>query len=76
AKISASATGMARIAIAREVVEDAIASGIPVYGSTTVVGAMKDVEWSADELDTFNLGLVRAACAMQSAADSSRIVTS
>ena len=60
AKISASATGMARIAIAREVVEDAIASGMPVYGSTTGVGAMKDVEWSADELDTFNLGLVRA----------------
>lgn len=60
AAVSASATGMARIAIAREVVEDAIASGMPVYGSTTGVGAMKDVEWSADELDTFNLGLVRA----------------
>ncbi|MGO8469843.1 aromatic amino acid lyase, partial [Rhizobium leguminosarum] len=37
-----------------------IASGMPVYGSTTGVGAMKYVEWSADELDTFNLGLVRA----------------
>ncbi|TBG01786.1 aromatic amino acid lyase [Rhizobium leguminosarum] len=60
AAVSASPTGMARIAIAREVVEDAIASGMPVYGSTTGVGAMKDVEWSADELDTFNLGLVRA----------------
>ena len=33
---------------------------MPVYGSTTGVGAMKDVEWSPEDLDTFNLGLVRA----------------
>ncbi|MEX2692277.1 aromatic amino acid lyase [Rhizobium mongolense] len=58
--LSASATGMARVEIARSVVEEAIQAGIPVYGSTTGVGAMKDVEWSAEELDTFNLGLVRA----------------
>ncbi|MGO4565271.1 aromatic amino acid lyase [Rhizobium sp. 2YAF20] len=57
---TASESGMARIVTARAVVEDAIASGTPVYGATTGVGAMKDVEWSPEDLDTFNLGLVRA----------------
>ncbi|KAA0699273.1 histidine ammonia-lyase [Neorhizobium sp. P12A] len=52
--------GMLRIAAARQIVQEAIDSGMPVYGSTTGVGAMKDVEWSADELSAFNLGLVRA----------------
>jgi histidine ammonia-lyase len=42
------------------VVEDRIARGEPVYGATTGVGAMKDVEWSPEDLETFNLGLVRA----------------
>ena len=51
---------MARVASAREVVEETIATGQPVYGSTTGVGAMKDVEWSPDALDAFNTGLVRA----------------
>jgi histidine ammonia-lyase len=60
ATLSASQTGMARIRTARAIVEEAIEAGTPVYGSTTGVGAMKDVEWSADELDAFNLGLVRA----------------
>ena len=60
AALSASQTGMARIRTARAIVEEAIEAGTPVYGSTTGVGAMKDVEWSADELDAFNLGLVRA----------------
>jgi histidine ammonia-lyase len=45
---------------ARVVVEDRIASGHAVYGATTGVGAMKDVQWSPDEIDTFNMGLVRA----------------
>ena len=58
--LSASAAGMARIQHARLIVEEAINSGVPVYGSTTGVGAMKDVEWSNDELEAFNLGLVRA----------------
>jgi len=49
-----------RVRRAREVLEARIAAGLPVYGATTGVGAMKDVEWSPDELDTFNLGLVRA----------------
>ena len=60
AALSASAIGMQRVKIARTIVEDAIAAGTPVYGATTGVGAMKDVEWSPDELDAFNLGLVRA----------------
>jgi histidine ammonia-lyase len=58
--LSASEIGMQRVKIARTIVEDAIASGMPVYGATTGVGAMKDVEWSPEDLDTFNLGLVRA----------------
>ena len=51
---------MERVASARKVIEDAIAAGHPVYGSTTGVGAMKDVEWSPADLDAFNWGLVRA----------------
>jgi histidine ammonia-lyase len=58
--LSADAEAMSRVDIARRVVEERIASGLPVYGSTTGVGAMKDVEWSPEELETFNLGLVRA----------------
>lgn len=56
----ATPAGMARVQAARTVLENAIASGVPVYGATTGVGAMKDVEWSPDELEAFNLGLVRA----------------
>ena len=52
--------GLARVQAARDVVDRAMAQGQPVYGSTTGVGAMKDVEWSPDEWDAFNLGLVRA----------------
>ncbi|MDM9627345.1 aromatic amino acid lyase [Rhizobium sp. S152] len=58
--LSASASGMTRVGLARAIVEDAISIGTPVYGSTTGVGAMKDVEWSPEDLDAFNLGLVRA----------------
>ena len=58
--LSASEIGMQRVRIARSIVEDAIESGMPVYGATTGVGAMKDVEWSPEDLDAFNLGLVRA----------------
>ncbi|WP_084367328.1 aromatic amino acid lyase [Rhizobium sp. RU36D] len=55
-----SAAGLERVRQARAVLERAIAAGVPVYGATTGVGAMKDVEWSVAELDRFNLGLVRA----------------
>lgn len=60
ARLVADPDAMMRVAAAREVVEQAIAAGQPVYGSTTGVGAMKDVEWTPDQLDAFNLGLVRA----------------
>jgi len=60
AKVTAEAAGLARVQAARDVLERAIADGTPVYGATTGVGAMKDVAWSSDELDAFNLGLVRA----------------
>ena len=49
-----------RVRRAREVVELRISSGLPVYGATTGVGAMKDITWSPEEVDTFNMGLVRA----------------
>ncbi len=49
-----------RVERSRGVVEQRIEAGYAVYGSNTGVGAMKDVEWSADELEAFNLGLVRA----------------
>lgn len=58
--LSADAAAMARVDVARKVVEDKIARGEPVYGANTGVGAMKDVEWSPEDLETFNLGLVRA----------------
>ncbi len=58
--VRASGEGMGRVVAAREVLEAAIAAGQPVYGATTGVGAMKDVEWSADAINAFNLGLVRA----------------
>ncbi len=60
AHVRASAEGMERVSAAREILEKAMADGVPVYGATTGVGAMKDVEWSADAINAFNLGLVRA----------------
>ena len=60
AAVSTSTDGMARVQAARDVLEQAIAAGKPVYGATTGVGAMKDVEWSPDAITAFNLGLVRA----------------
>ena len=60
ASLAADPAALKRVAEARVVVEAAIANHQPVYGSTTGVGAMKDVEWSDDQLDAFNMGLVRA----------------
>ncbi|MGP9821101.1 aromatic amino acid lyase [Salinarimonas sp. NSM] len=51
---------LARVRRARAVIDRAIEAGEPVYGATTGVGAMKDVTWSQDALDTFSAGLVRA----------------
>ncbi|HTJ56826.1 MAG TPA: aromatic amino acid ammonia-lyase [Devosiaceae bacterium] len=58
--LTADPVSLKRVERARQAVEQRIANGFPVYGTTTGVGAMKDVEWTADELETFNLGLVRA----------------
>jgi histidine ammonia-lyase len=60
ARVTVASGGLERVQAARNVLEQAIADGMPVYGATTGVGAMKDVAWSSDDLDTFNLGLVRA----------------
>ncbi|CDP53291.1 histidine ammonia-lyase [Devosia sp. 17-2-E-8] len=51
---------MERVRASRAVMEERIAHGAPVYGATTGVGAMKDIEWSPEDLDTYNMGLVRA----------------
>ena len=58
--LTADPAALDRVRRARAVVEDRIAAGHPVYGATTGVGAMKDVEWSPEELEAFNMGLVRA----------------
>jgi histidine ammonia-lyase len=60
ATLEADARALERVRASRAVVVDRIDRGLPVYGSTTGVGAMKDIEWSADQLETFNMGLVRA----------------
>ena len=58
--LSADKAALLRVTASRAVVEDRIDRGLPVYGSTTGVGAMKDVEWSPEDIDAFNMGLVRA----------------
>lgn len=52
--------GMERVAAAHKVIADRIALGLPVYGSNTGVGSMKDRLWTADDLAEFNTSLVRA----------------
>ncbi len=46
--------GMERVAAAHKVIADRIALGLPVYGSNTGVGSMKDRLWTADDLAEFN----------------------
>lgn len=58
--LEADPAALGRVRTARAAVEERIGRGLPVYGSTTGVGAMKDVEWSPEDLDAFNMGLVRA----------------
>ena len=60
AVLSADPTGIERCRDGRLAIERRIAMGLPVYGSTTGVGAMKNVNWSADDLASFNCGLVQA----------------
>ncbi|MDO9414640.1 aromatic amino acid lyase [Pararhizobium sp.] len=56
----ASREGLEKVAQARKVITDRIAMGLPVYGSNTGVGSMKDRLWTADDLAEFNHGLVLA----------------
>lgn len=58
--LEADPVAMMRVDVARKVVDDKLARGEAVYGANTGVGAMKDVEWTPEQLETFNLGLVRA----------------
>lgn len=58
--ILADPAGLERVRQGRLDLERAIAAGYAVYGTTTGVGALKDVTWSSDEWDQFNAGLVRA----------------
>src|SRR5688572_26433214 len=55
--VAADGEALDRVRAARAVLMEAIASGQPVYGATTGVGAMKDVSWSSEELEAFNMGL-------------------
>jgi histidine ammonia-lyase len=52
--------GMGRVGASRKVITDRLAIGLPVYGSNTGVGSMKDKLWTADDLMEFNSNLVRA----------------
>lgn len=52
--------GMERVAASRKVIVDRLAMGLPVYGSNTGVGSMKDRLWTAGDLDAFNQSLVLA----------------
>jgi histidine ammonia-lyase len=60
ATLTADANALTRVRSSRAVVEDRLEQGLPIYGTTTGVGAMKDVEWTPEQLETFNMGLVRA----------------
>jgi histidine ammonia-lyase len=58
--VTISPAGMARVREGRRGLEAAIVRGETIYGANTGVGAMKDTDWSDDELGQFNLGLVHA----------------
>ena len=52
--------GMGRVAESRKVIADRLIAGLPVYGSNTGVGSMKDRLWTVDDLMEFNANLIRA----------------
>ena len=58
--VGVTAEGLERVRRGRVALEAALGAGIAVYGTNTGVGAMRDVAFSADELDAFSAGLVRA----------------
>ena len=49
-----------RVRRGRDALETALSAGLAVYGANTGVGAMRDVAFSAHELEAFSAGLVRA----------------
>ncbi len=59
-EVALSARALPRIAAARRVVEDIIASGDTVYGINTGFGALSDVTIPPDELRQLQLNLVRS----------------
>lgn len=59
-EVVAAPEALERVRRGRVALDAAIAAGVPVYGANTGVGAMRDVTFTADELDAFNAGLVRA----------------
>jgi histidine ammonia-lyase len=57
--MSPDAAGLARCRQGRSALEQRISKGLPIYGVTTGVGAMKDVSLSPEDLAWFNQGLVQ-----------------
>lgn len=52
--------GRERMEAGRRTLEEGLAAGYLIYGANTGVGAMKDIQWTDEALEQFNLGLVRA----------------
>lgn len=60
ARCSITTEGMSAVRTGRRAFEQALASGQTIYGANTGVGAMKDRDWTTDDLEQFNTGLVHA----------------
>ncbi len=60
APVAPSEEGMDRVRRGRAVLERDLAAGLPIYGTNTGVGGMKDTDWRDEQLAEFNLGLVRS----------------
>lgn len=58
--VTAAEDALERVRRGRSALEAAITAGVPVYGTTTGVGAMKDWVPDPDRAAGFNAGLVRA----------------
>ncbi|MDR3514351.1 MAG: aromatic amino acid lyase [Azospirillaceae bacterium] len=58
--LAADEAARVRVRRGRTELEAAIAAGVPVYGATTGVGALKDMTLEAADFDGFNAGLVHA----------------
>jgi histidine ammonia-lyase len=60
--VSLDAAALTRVATGRAALEAAISAGVPVYGATTGVGALKDWTPSTVDVARFNADLVNAHC--------------